>query len=136
MYFTLFLTVIQVVRLFGVFFYLNYSIMSKFEIKKRSNGEFQFSLKAGNGEEILASEGYTTKANCENGIQSVKKNSVYPERFDRLVSKNNKFYFNLKASNGQVIGKSEMYESASGRDNGIESVMKNALDAKVVDLTV
>lgn len=109
--------------------------MSKFEITKRTNGEFQFILKAGNGEGILASEGYTTKANCENGIESVKRNSVHPERFDKLISKNNKYYFNLKASNGQSIGSSEMYESTSGRDNGIESVKKNAPEAKVVDLT-
>nr|WP_303048837.1 YegP family protein [Phaeobacter sp. HF9A] len=43
--------------------------------------------------------------------------------------------FNLKASNGQVIGTSQSYTSASGRDNGIESVKKNAPDAEVVDLT-
>ncbi|MDN3718907.1 YegP family protein [Roseibium salinum] len=32
--------------------------------------------------------------------------------------------FNLKASNGQVIGTSETYSSAASRDNGIESVKK------------
>ncbi len=43
--------------------------------------------------------------------------------------------FNLKAGNNQIIGTSESYESISARDNGIESVKKNAPDAKVVDLT-
>ena len=51
------------------------------------------------------------------------------------LEKNGQFRFNLKASNGQVIGTSESYTSASGRDNGIASVMKNAPGAKVVDLT-
>jgi len=110
--------------------------MGKFEITKRKNGEFQFNLKAGNGQIILTSEGYTTKANCQNGIESVKKNSAVDERFDRKESKNNKYYFNLKATNGQIIGSSEMYESTAGRDNGIESVKKNAPDADVVDLSV
>jgi uncharacterized protein len=41
--------------------------MGKFEVKTRKNGEFQFNLKAGNGQVILSSEGYTTKANCLNG---------------------------------------------------------------------
>ncbi len=92
-------------------------------------------MKAGNGQVILTSEGYTTKANCQNGIESVKKNSAVDERFDRKESKNNKWYFNLKATNGQIIGTSEMYESVASRDNGIESVKKNAPDATVVDLT-
>ena len=109
--------------------------MGKFVISTRKNGEYQFSLKAGNGQEILGSEGYTTKAACFNGVESVKKNSQDDKRFDKLESKNGKHYFNLKASNGQVIGTSEMYESTASRDNGIESVKKNAPDATVDDQT-
>ena len=46
----------------------------KFEIYLDKAGEFRFRLKATNGEPILASEGYTTKANCKKGIESVRKN--------------------------------------------------------------
>ena len=105
--------------------------MASFLVTKRKNDEFQFVLNASNGQVILTSEGYTTKAACENGISSVKKNSQIIERFDKLESKNGKAYFNLKASNGQIIGSSQMYESVASRDNGIESVMKNAPDAQV-----
>ncbi len=107
--------------------------MGKFVIKRRTNGEFQFNLNADNGQSILSSEGYSTKAACENGIESVKKNAPDDGRYDRLEAKNGKYYFNLKASNGQIIGTSEMYESTQGRDNGIESVKKNAPDATVSD---
>ncbi len=62
--------------------------MGKFVITKRKNGEYQFNLKAGNGQVIPASEGYTTKAACHNGIESVKKNSQVDDRFDRKVSGN------------------------------------------------
>ncbi len=110
--------------------------MGKFEIKKRKNGEFQFNLKAGNGQVILSSEGYTTKENCKKGIESVKKNSQIDSRFEKLEAKNGKPYFNLKASNGQIIGSSEMYESTASRDNGIASVKKNAPDADTDDLTL
>jgi len=103
--------------------------MGSFVISKRKNGEFQFVLKAGNGQVILASEGYTTKAACENGIESVKKNAQTDARFDRLEAKNGKPYFNLKATNGQIIGTSEMYESVAACENGIASVAKNAPDA-------
>ncbi len=105
--------------------------MGTFLISKRKNNEFQFVLKAGNGQVILASEGYTTNAACDNGIQSVKKNSQDDARFDKLEAKNGKPYFNLKAINGQIIGSSEMYESVASRDNGIESVKKNAADAEI-----
>ena len=110
--------------------------MGKFEITTRKNGEFQFNLKAGNGQGILISEGYTTKAACMNGIESVRKNSQEDKRFDRLEAKNGKPYFNLKATNGQIIGGSEMYESVASRENGIQSVMKNAPEATIDDKTV
>ena len=107
----------------------------KFELYTDKAGEFRFRLKAGNGQIILASEGYKQKSSAENGIESVRKNSADDARFERAEAKNGKHRFNLKASNGQVIGTSETYESASARDNGIESVKKNAPDAKVEDLT-
>jgi uncharacterized protein YegP (UPF0339 family) len=109
--------------------------MGKFAVSTRANGEFQFNLKADNGQTILASEGYSTKASCENGIESVRKNAQDDDRYERLTSKNGKYYFSLKAGNGQVIGSSEMYESTSGRDNGIESVKKNAPGATIDDQT-
>lgn len=109
--------------------------MGKFVISKRKNGEFQFNLLAGNGQVILASEGYASKPSCMNGVKSVMKNAADPKRFDAKVAKNGKFYFNLKASNGQVIGKSEMYEAQAGCDNGIASVAKNAPGATIDDQT-
>lgn len=105
--------------------------MGKFVISTRKNGEFQFNLKADNGQVILTSEGYTTRAACENGIESVRKNSGDDARYERKRSTNEKHYFNLKASNGQVIGSSEMYESSAAMENGIASVTKNAPDASV-----
>lgn len=109
--------------------------MGKFVISTRKNGEFQFNLKASNGQVILSSEGYTTKAACENGIASVKKNAPDITKFDKLTAKNGKFYFNLKAGNGQIIGSSEMYESEAGRTNGIKSVQENAPDAPVEEVS-
>ena len=109
--------------------------MGKFGITTRKNGEFQFNLKAGNGQVILTSEGYTTKQACENGIASVRNNSVVLSRYDRKTATNGKPYFNLKATNGQVIGTSEMYETEAARDKGIESVKNNAPDASIEDQT-
>ncbi len=48
----------------------------KFEVYEDKGGEFRFRLKATNGQVIAVSEGYTAKASCMNGIESVKKNAV------------------------------------------------------------
>lgn len=51
----------------------------KFEMYVDKAGEFRFRLKATNGQVIAVSEGYTSKAGCENGIESVKKNAADAE---------------------------------------------------------
>lgn len=109
--------------------------MGTFAIVKTTNGEFQFTLKASNGQTILSSETYSTKHNCENGIASVRTNAKDDNRFDRKISSNGKSYFNLTAANGQVIGTSQMYESEASREIGIESVKTNAPDATIDDQT-
>jgi len=47
----------------------------KFEIFVDRGGEFRFRLKARNGKIIAASEGYSSKSGCENGIASVRSNA-------------------------------------------------------------
>ena len=109
--------------------------MGKFEITVRKNGEYQFNLKATNGQVILTSQGYATKANCLNGVESVKKNSQDEKRFDKKVASDGRPFFNLMATNGQVIGSSQMYANEINMNNGIASVMNNAPEAEIVDLT-
>ncbi len=99
--------------------------MGKIKSFKDTKNQWRFRVVASNGEIILVSESYHTKRNRNVGINSVCRNSQIPERYERLIAKNGQFYFNLKASNGQVIGTSEMYNSVQSRDKGIESVMKN-----------
>ena len=54
----------------------------KYVIFNDKAGEFRFHLKASNGEIIAASEGYTAKVNCKNGIESIKKNAPDAEIVD------------------------------------------------------
>lgn len=108
----------------------------KFQIFVGNNDEFYFHLNAHNGEKILSSQGYSSKANCKNGIESVKKNSQDDGRFERKEAKDERTYFTLTATNGQVIGQSQMYKTVQGRDNGIEAVKSVAPDAPVEDTTI
>ena len=105
----------------------------KFVCSKSKDGQDFFVLKANNGQVILQSERYKSKKSCANGIESVRKNSQDANRFETKTAKDGRSYFVLKASNGQAIGKSQMYKSTSGCANGIKSVAANAPDAEVVD---
>ena len=106
-----------------------------FEIYKDRKGEFRFRLKAANGEIILASEGYKSKASCMNGLGSAQKNGSNPDRYQSNQAKNGKHHFVLKAANHQVIGTSQLYDSERGMMTGMKSVQKNAENAKIEDLT-
>lgn len=106
---------------------------AKFETYLDKAGKHRFRLKAANGEIILTSQGYSAKAGCSNGIDSVRKHAASLDNFEKKESGTDKFMFNLKASNQQVIGTSQTYKSVSGRDNGIQSVQQNAPGAAVVE---
>ena len=107
----------------------------KFEIKTSTNGKFHFNLKAGNGQIILSSEMYDSKSACENGIESIRKNASNETHYERRTTTKGDPYFVLKAGNGQEIGRSEIYTSASAMENGIESVKTNAPTAAIEDTT-
>ena len=103
----------------------------RFKLSKSSDGQFTFNLSGANGEIVLASERYTTRANAENGIASVRANAPNDDRYDRRTAKNDQPYFVLIAPNGQVIGTSEMYSSKAAMETGIAAVKKNAPIAAV-----
>jgi uncharacterized protein YegP (UPF0339 family) len=106
----------------------------KFELNASANGKFYFNLKASNGQIILSSEMYDSRANAENGIASVQKNAADDARYERKKSAKGDPYFVLKAGNGEQIGRSEMYSSETARDNGIESVKTNAPGAAIAEV--
>ena len=121
--------------------------MGKFVIRKVKTG-IKFDLKAGNGEVIATSEVYNSMESCKNGIASVQKNApvaavenqTVPDyaaekhpKFEVYNDKAGEFRFRLKATNGQIIAVSEGYKALAGCLNGVESVKKNAVDAKVVE---
>lgn len=105
-----------------------------FEIYKDKSGEFRFRLKSSNGQNVLASEGYSSKSGAQNGIRSVQENCTDPARFEKSDASGG-YRFNLTAKNRQVIGQSQSYTSAASRDKGIEAVARAAQGAETVDLT-
>ncbi len=106
-----------------------------FEIYQSENTKkFHFRLKAENGQIILTGQAYKDKNSCENGVNSVITNGADEKRYEIKDSSDDRKYFVLKSSNGQVIGQSQMYRSDSGLKNGIMSVGNNITDSRVKDL--
>lgn len=119
--------------------------MGKFVMKETKTG-IKFDLKATNGEVIATSEVYTTVQACKKGIASVAKNAVVAgvedqtvenfepcknPKFEMYVDNAGEFRFRLKAKNGQIIAVSEGYKAKASCVNGVESVRKNVVDAKI-----
>lgn len=110
--------------------------MATFQIKLSTDNQYYYVLRAtGNNEIILTGERHTTKMACTQSIASVKSNAPFDARYQRLTAGNGQYYFNLKAGNGEKIGMSEMYNSITDRDRGVELVKAQAPTAGVVDLT-
>lgn len=103
----------------------------KFELKKTKEGQFHFNLLAGNGQIIIQSATYDTKADALNDIAIIQKIAGDDSKYERYVSESNKPYFVLKANQNKLIGQSQQYETEAGRDNGIEAVKKNANTSSV-----
>ncbi|WP_434524499.1 YegP family protein [Photorhabdus asymbiotica] len=106
-----------------------------YDLKRTKNKQYYFNLKTSNGEVILTSEMYTTKAAANKGIRSIQANSPEEKNFEIRENKSGKSYFVLKARNYQVIGLSELYDDEIAAKKGIQSAIKNGSSVNVRDLT-
>jgi uncharacterized protein YegP (UPF0339 family) len=94
-----------------------------FETFTGEDGQTYFQLLAKNGERILRSEGYTSLSSAKKGITSVKKNGKVLANFKVLGADNGEFYFNLVATNGEIIGTSELYTTESSAKKAVDAVI-------------
>jgi len=107
----------------------------KIVIKKSdANEPFSFAFLDAADKTLVRSENYAAKKSCLNGVESVKKNSQIDARYVLCESQNGKFYFNLKASNGQIVATSSMFASEADRQVAISILKENADTMSVEDL--
>ena len=114
--------------------------MSRFVLKKVNTG-IKFDLYAGNGQDIVSSEVYSSRAAVLRGIESVRKNApgahfedlTAPEdaampnpKFGLYRDKSGQFRFRLRSRNGKIIAVSEPYLTRFGAQQGVEAVRKAA----------
>ncbi|HNT38058.1 MAG TPA: YegP family protein [Rubrivivax sp.] len=103
-----------------------------FDLTKSSDGKFRFALR-NDGGTLLSSEAYEAKSSAQQGIASVQTNAALPERCERKTASDGRFYFNLKAANGQVVGTSPMFTTEAAREGAVAATQSGAAGAEVRD---
>lgn len=97
---------------------------ARFAIKLDAGGKWYWNLHAKNGEIVLRSQRYDSKAAALNGAFSVADNGATAARYQVLpAASGGGYYFNLTATNGQIIGTSEIYASKANAERGRDAVV-------------
>ena len=121
---------------------------AKYQVYKDVAGKFRFRLRAANNRIVVVSQAYEQHEGVLNGVKSIQNNCTvgiedltvegprmnYP-KYQVFMDKASEFRFRLTASNGQIIGASEGYETKEGCMNGIKA-MQASCDAAIEDLSV
>ena len=120
---------------------------AKYQVYKDVAGKFRFRLRSANDRIVVVSEAYEHLAGALNGVQSIQNNCIvqiedlteegpritYP-KYQVFTDAGCKYRFRLTASNGQIIGASEAYETKEGVLNGIKE-MQASCNAEIEQMT-
>ncbi len=98
--------------------------------KRQGDSPYSFVFKD-NGKVLIKSETYKSKSSALKGIESVKKNCQIDSRYEIKKAKNGKFYFNIKAANGQIVGTSTFFNTEEELKAAIEKIKKEAPSAPI-----
>jgi uncharacterized protein YegP (UPF0339 family) len=95
---------------------------ARFETFVGNDGKTYFDLVAGNGQNVLRSQGYGSASSAQTGMDSVVANGTNPAAFEILEASDGSYYFNLTAANHEIIATSEMYSSKYNAQRGAATV--------------
>lgn len=97
---------------------------ARFQVNESATGRYSFNLHAANGAVVLSSESYTTEAAALNGTFSVADFGTDFDNYEILATSSaSGYYFNLYASNGQIVGTSEVYSTKSNAKRAVDSII-------------
>ncbi len=112
---------------------------ASYELLMAKNGQWYFNLKAANGEIVGTSELYATQSNAERAVTVVStivaktvqlgNAPTGAPRFVTFQGLDGKYYFHLRAKNGEIVLQSQAYSSKSAAQKGVSSVALNGQTA-------
>ncbi|MEN8789240.1 MAG: YegP family protein [Flavobacteriaceae bacterium] len=95
------------------------------EIKQQKNNTYQFRLKAAGGKTLLKSIDFKSLEEIEQTVQQLSPLTNDYNVIERKTNYDGNFMFNLKDQSGRVIGKSLLYNSEAGMENGISNLKRS-----------
>lgn len=106
-----------------------------FHLRKTADGQFRFTLEAGNGQLLLVSEAYPARSAALGGIEAVRRSVAGEAAFEPLTGEDGHPCFILRGADGRLLGHSQGFASAAGCRLGIDSVRRHAPAAELADET-
>lgn len=94
------------------------------EIKKVSPAQYEFSVKSESGKVLLTSVPFKDEQTITRAVQRLSKADTPVSRFERKTNFKGQFLFELKSEAGEVLGRSGLYNSEAGMENGIKNLSK------------
>ena len=91
----------------------------KYTVSLVGTSDYHWALTARNAQTMLSSRIYAEKAGAETGIETCRTNSADEARYERIAANDSRYYFVLRAADGEIIGTSETYHSAHAREQAI-----------------
>lgn len=101
------------------------------EIKKYEGNGYAFSIKAEDGGNLLNSVSFSSEDEVKKTVEHLKAIKDAQNVFERRTNHAGKFLFSMKGANGQLIGRSELYSSEAGMENGIKNVRRRIASLNV-----
>jgi len=95
-----------------------------FEVFEGNDGQFYFHLVAKNGEIVLQSQGYRTKDGAQKGLESVQANGTSEKNIDIVEANDGGFFFHVKAQNGEIVGRGQVFVSAANAGRGRATLIR------------
>jgi uncharacterized protein YegP (UPF0339 family) len=96
---------------------------ARFEVFGGTDGRYYFRLYAGNGEQVLRSQGYASEASALNGAFAVAEYGVDAKAFVVTQNASGGYYFNVRAPNNEIIATSETYSTGSNAERARDSII-------------
>ena len=107
--------------------------MGAFVISKRFNGDFKFEFTSRKGKTIFTSPGYSSKSDCEKGIDLIKAN-LESTTYIKFKSSNGKYFFRVVIEE-QVLAVSRKYTTELRLQKGIDEIVRYASKAETLDFS-
>jgi uncharacterized protein YegP (UPF0339 family) len=116
----------------------NGTVKARYHLSTGQDGQSYVTLSASNGQIIATTEGYSTASNARRGIDaSIASLESYVAawtdatgaRFEVFEGADDQYYFNLYAGNGEVVLRSEGYQSEAGALNGAFATAQYGVEA-------